>query len=105
MATEVFAWGYTGWRTQRADGFELRAFIDGNEFTVVKETADEAERLFCRAARKAWLRRNARLACGLPARTSSRVSSADSYSPVSPLLIVRVAARELGSAISRWFRR
>ncbi|WER49965.1 hypothetical protein CupriaWKF_22950 [Cupriavidus sp. WKF15] len=105
MATEIFAWGYTGWRTKRADGFELTGFIDGNEFTVVSATAEEAERLFCRAARRAWLRRTARAAIGLPGRITPRVSSADTYYAVSLPLVVRVATKELGRAIFRWLRR
>ena len=98
MATEIFAWGYTGWRTQRADGFALTGFIDGNEITVVSRTAEEAERLFCRAARRAWLRRTVRAAVGLPRRTTPPVSTADTYHPVS----FRVMARELRRAIFRW---
>ena len=65
MATEIFAWGYTGWRTQRPHGFEVSGDIDGNDFTVVSGTARDAERLFCRAARSAWFRRKARIACVL----------------------------------------
>lgn len=101
MASEVFAWGYTGWRTQRAGGFELSGFIDGNEFTVVSRTAAEAERLFCRAARRAWLVRNTRAACGLPARTHPPVSSGDSYYPVSLSLMVRTTVRVLRHAVFR----
>ena len=102
MATEIFAWGYTAWRTQRVNGYEVSGFIDGNEFTVVSRIAEEVERLFCRAARGAWMRRSARDFCGLPARTTPRVSSADTYCPVSLGLIVRVIARALGRAIFRW---
>ncbi len=104
MAIEIFAWGYTAWRTQRVNGYEVSGFIDGNEFTVVSRTAEEAERLFCRAARGAWMRRNARVFCGLTARTTPRVSSADTYCPVSLGLIARVTARALGRAILRWTR-
>jgi hypothetical protein len=105
MATEFFAWGYTAWRTQRANGYEVSGFIDGNEFAVVSRTAEEAERLFCRAARRAWLHRNVRAVRGLPAQTSAPVSPADSYIPVFLPLIVGVAAKELIHAILGWLLR
>jgi hypothetical protein len=65
MATEIFCWGYTGWRSQRRAGYEVSGFIDGYEFYAVKKTADAAERAFCRAARRAWMRRKVRVAWGL----------------------------------------
>lgn len=105
MVTEVFAWGYTAWRTQRPAGYEMAGYLDGREVIVVKGTADDAERLFRRAARRAWLRRKVRVAFGLPARTTPRVSSADTYADFSLLLLARVAAKELGRAVLRQLRR
>lgn len=104
MATEVFCWGYTAWRTRRVGGYEVSGFIDGRECTVVSESAEAAESIFCRAARRAWLRRKVRVVLGLPGRTTLRVSSAASYYPVSLLLISRVASREVGRATFRWLR-
>lgn len=95
MATEVFARGYTAWRTQRPAGYGVAGYLDGREVIVVKGTADDAERLFRRAARRAWLRRKVRVAIGLPARTTPRVSSADTYADFSLTLLARVAAREV----------
>jgi hypothetical protein len=88
MATEVFAWGYTGWMTQRPSGFLLSAYIDGNEFEIIADTAQQAERPFIRAARCAWLRRKIRISRGLPARDREPASSADTYHEVSLKVVV-----------------
>ena len=105
MATEIFAWGYTGWRTQRSYGFEVSGFIDGNELTVVSRTAEEAERLFCRAARRAWLCRTARAALGLPRRTTPPVSTADTYYPVSLPDLKRDLHENVLDGVRRIYRR
>lgn len=83
MASEIFSWGYTAWRSQRPNGFEVCGFVDGREVSVLSDTPDSAERQFCRAARSAWLRRKLRRLCGLPARESVPLSSADTYQDVS----------------------
>jgi len=44
MATEIFSWGYTAFRSQRRDSYEVSGFIDGYEFYAVKKTAEAAER-------------------------------------------------------------
>jgi hypothetical protein len=111
MATEVFCWGYTAWRSQRRDGCEVSGFIDGYEFYAVKNTVDAAERAFCRAARRAWLRRKVRVACGLPARATAQISSADTYHDVRLRMILSIVLRESSNyvrrrifAVGRWLR-
>jgi len=81
--TQVFAWGYVGWMTQRPSGFSLSGYIDGREFDVVSDLPQEAERAFARAARSAWLRRKVRRLRGLPARESSPINSLDTYHETS----------------------
>jgi hypothetical protein len=88
--TNVFAWGYVGWMTQRPSGYSLSGYIDSREFDVVTDLPQEAERAFARAARSAWLRRKLRGLRGLPARESPPVNSLDTYHEV-PLRMIFVA--------------
>ena len=81
--TQVFAWGYVGWMTQRSSGFSLSGYIDGREFDIVTDLPQEAERAFARAARSAWLRRKVRVLRGLPARESPPLNSLDTYHEIS----------------------
>lgn len=83
MATEVFAWGYVAWLTQRPSGYSLSGYIDGHEFEITTDTSREAERAFARAARRAWARRKLRVIRGLPAREEEPVDTADTYHEVS----------------------
>ena len=92
--TQVFAWGYVGWMTQRSSGFSLSGYIDGREFDVVTDLPQEAERVFARAARSAWLRRKVRVLRGLPARESPPINSLDTYSEISlrKIFVAAIAA-------------
>lgn len=101
MATEVFCWGYTAWRSQRHAGYEVCGFIDGREFHAVRETADAAERAFCRAAWRAWLLGKARVLCGLQRRSTAPISSADTYYNVRVAMIVSVLLRESYNLVRR----
>ncbi|AQV96401.1 hypothetical protein BJN34_21265 [Cupriavidus necator] len=101
MATEVFCWGYTAWRTQRRAGYEVSGFIDGYEFNVIEKTADAAERAFCRVARKAWLRRNVRVACGLPPRKTAQLSAADTYQDVALTVVLSALLSESAKSVCR----
>jgi hypothetical protein len=101
MATEIFSCGYTAWRTQRPNGYEVSGYLDGREFDVITESPERAERAFRRAARRAWLRRKLRTLRGLPARELAPLSSADTYHDVSLGLIFRA----LLSGIAKRMRR
>jgi hypothetical protein len=92
--TEVFAWGYRAWMTQRPSGYFLSGYIDGHEFECLVDTPQRAERAFARAARHAWLRRKFRVLRGLPARGLEQTSSADRYHDVCfrALMVVILAA-------------
>ncbi|MFB9125730.1 hypothetical protein E2553_36060 [Paraburkholderia dipogonis] len=99
--TEVFAYGYVAWLTQRPTGFSLSGYIDGVEFDVIAQAPQQAERLFSRAARRAWLRRKFMriLRRKYPAR--EMVSSADVYYDVTVLLAIRVAISVSARALTR----
>jgi len=99
--TQVFAWGYVGWMTQRSSGFSLSGYIDGREFDVVTDLPQEAERAFARAARSAWLRRKLRGLRGLPARESPPVNSLDTYHEVSLRMIFVAVVTALWSRVFR----
>jgi hypothetical protein len=99
--TQVFAWGYVGWMTQRSSGFSLSGYIDGREFDVVTDLPQGAERAFARAARSAWLRRKVRGLRGLPARESLPVSTLDTYHEVSLKEIFVAILTKLRSCIFR----
>jgi hypothetical protein len=88
--TNVFAWGYDAWLTQRSGKFSLSGYIDGQQFEVVTDLPQEAERAFARAARSAWLRRKVRGLRALPARESPPINSLDTYHEV-PLRMLFVA--------------
>lgn len=83
MATELFAWGYTAWRSQRPDGYEVVGYVDGEEIHVTLDTPDDAERQFCYIARRAWARRKLGNIGALPACERQLKSSADTYYDVS----------------------
>jgi len=99
--TQVFAWGYVGWMTQRSSGFSLSGYIDGREFDVVTDLPQEAERAFARAARSAWLRRKVRVLRGLPARESPPMNSLDIYYEVSLRTIFVAVVATLWSRVFR----
>lgn len=99
--TQVFAWGYVGWMTQRASGYSLSGYIDGREFDVVTDLPQEAERAFARAARSAWLRRKLRRLRGLPARESPPINSLDTYYEISLRMIFVAVVTALWSRIFR----
>jgi len=101
MATEIFSWGYTAWRTQRPGGYEVSGYVDGHKFDVVMETREGAERAFCRAARRAWLRRKVRVMQGLVARESAPLSPADTYHDASLKVILVATLNEIGKRIRR----
>ena len=81
--TQVFAWGYVAWMTQRPSGYSLSGYIDGREFDIVTDLPQEAERAFARAARSAWLHRKLRRLRGLPARESVPINTLDTYYEMS----------------------
>ena len=99
--TQVFAWGYVGWMTQRPSGFSLSGYIDGREFDVVTDLPQEAERAFVRAARSAWLRRKLRGLRGLPARESPPLSTLDTYHEASLREIFVAVVTALWSRVFR----
>ena len=99
--TQVFAWGYVGWMTQRPSGFSLSGYIDGREFDVVTDLPQEAERAFSRAARSAWLRRRLRVLRGLPARESPPINSLDTYYDISLRTIFVTVVTALWSRVCR----
>lgn len=59
MATELFSfWGcITGWRSQRGEGYDVSAILDGVEIHYYAEDYRTAERAFERACRRTVLRR------------------------------------------------
>jgi hypothetical protein len=99
--TQIFAWGYVAWMTQRPSGYSLSGYIDGREFDIVTDMPQEAEREFVRAARSAWLRRKLRGLRGLPARESPPISSLDTYHEVSLRMIFVVVVTKLWSRVFR----
>ena len=99
--TQVFAWGYVGWMTQRASGYSLSGYIDGREFDIITDLLQEAERAFARAARSAWLRRKVRVLRGLPARESPPMNSLDIYHEVSLRTIFVAVVATLWSRVFR----
>ncbi|SDH58942.1 hypothetical protein SAMN05216466_11185 [Paraburkholderia phenazinium] len=99
--TQVFAWGYVGWMTQRASGYSLSGYIDGRDFDVVTDLPQEAEREFTHAARSAWLRRKVRVLRGLPARESQPVNSLDTYHEISLREIFVAVVTALWSRVFR----
>jgi hypothetical protein len=99
--TQVFAWGYVGWMTQRASGYSLSGYIDGREFDIVTDLPQDAEREFARAARSAWLRRKVRVLRGLPARESPPINSLDTYHEVSLRMIFVAVMTALWSRVFR----
>jgi hypothetical protein len=99
--TQVFAWGYKAWMTQRSGKFSLSGYIDGLEFDIVTDLPQEAERAFVRAARSAWLRRKSRRLRGLPARESPPINSLDTYHEVSLREIFVAVVTALWSRVFR----
>ena len=99
--TQVFAWGYVAWMTQRPSGYSLSGYIDGREFAIVTDMPQDAERAFARAARSAWLRRKLRGLRGLPARESPPINSLDTYHEVSLRMIFVAVVTTLWSRIFR----
>jgi hypothetical protein len=99
--TQVFAWGYVGWMTQRSSGFSLSGYIDGREFDIVTDLPQEAERVFARAARSAWLLRKVRVLRGLPARESPPINTLDTYHEVSLRMIFVAVVTTLWSRVFR----
>jgi hypothetical protein len=99
--TQVFAWGYVAWMTQRPSGYSLSGYIDGREFDVVMDLPQEAERAFARAARSAWLRRKLRTFRGLSARESPPISTLDTYHEISLRMIFVAVVTKLWSRIFR----
>jgi hypothetical protein len=99
--TEVFAWGYKAWMTQQPSGYSLSGYIDGQEFGIVTELPQQAERAFVRAARSAWLRRKLRGFRGLPAREFPPINSLDTYHEVSLRMIFVAIVTALWSRIFR----
>ena len=99
--TQVFAWGYVAWITQRASGYSLSGYIDGREFDVVVALPQEGERAFARAARSAWLRRKVRVFRGLPARESPPVNTLDTYHDVTLGMIFVAVVTTLWSRVFR----
>jgi hypothetical protein len=99
--TQVFAWGYVGWMTQRPSGFSLSGYIDGREFDIITDLPQEAERAFARAARSAWLHRKVRALRGLPARESPPINSLDTYRELSLKTIVAAVVTALWNRVFR----
>jgi hypothetical protein len=93
--TQVFAWGYVAWMTQRSGKYSLSGYIDGREFDIVTDLPQEAERAFARGARSAWLRRKFRVLRGLPARESPPINTLDTYYEISFRIIVVAVVTEL----------
>ena len=99
--TQVFAWGYVAWMTQRPSGYSLSGYIDGREFDVVTDMPQQAERAFVRAARSAWLRRKLRRLRRLPARESPPANTLDTYHDVTLRMIFVAAVTELWHRVFR----
>ena len=99
--TQVFAWGYVAWMTQRPSGYSLSGYIDGLEFDVVTDLPQEAERAFVRAARSAWLRRKVRVLRGLPARESAPINALDTYHEISLRMIFVAVVTALWNRVFR----
>jgi hypothetical protein len=96
--TEILSWGYIGWLTRRTEGYELSGYLDGEEFSVIAETSEQATRTFNRMARRAYLRRGIRVLQGLPARKTEPVSSADVHYEIA---FSAVAVRLIQAAMRR----
>jgi len=105
MATEIFCWGYTAWRSQRRDSYEVSGYIDGYEFYAVKKTAEAAERAFCHAAFRGWTRRQFRSAVGLSPRHGRQADPADSYHPVSVWTVAGAFLHQFSKSLSRRLHR
>ena len=73
--------------TQQSGKYSLLGYIDGQEYDIVTDLPQEAERAFARAARSAWSRRKLRRLQGLPARESPPVGVLDTYHEVSLRMI------------------
>jgi hypothetical protein len=99
--TQIFAWGYKAWMTQRSGKYSLSGYIDGREFDIVTDLPQEAERAFVRAARSAWLRRKLRRFRGLPAREYPPVNSLDTYHEVALRMIFVAVVTGLWSRVFR----
>lgn len=99
--THVFAWGYKAWMTQQTAGYSLSGYIDGQEFDIVTDLPQEAERAFARAARSAWLRRKLRRLRGLPARESPPINTLDTYHEISLGMIFVAVVTALCSRVFR----
>lgn len=97
--TEIFSWGYIGWLTRRTEGYELSGYLDGELFSVIAVTPKQATRMFSRAARRAYLRRQTRVLRGLPARKAEPLSSADVHYEVAfgmvAVGLIRAATRRI----------
>ena len=59
MATELFSvWGFeTGWRSQRGNGYQVTADLDGVSIWYRAGNCETVERAFYRACRRTFLRR------------------------------------------------
>jgi hypothetical protein len=99
--TQVFAWGYVAWMTQRPSGYSLSGYIDGQECYIVTDLPQEAERGFVRAARSAWLHRKLRRLRGLPARESVPINTLDTYYEISLREVFVAVVTELWSRVFR----
>jgi hypothetical protein len=99
--TQIFAWGYKAWMTQRSGKYSLSGYIDGREFDIVTDLPQEAERAFVCAARSAWLRRKLRRLRGLPARVSAPINTLDTYYEISLREVSVAAVTELWSRVFR----
>ncbi|MES2126114.1 MAG: hypothetical protein V4463_02490 [Pseudomonadota bacterium] len=59
MATELFSLygGFTGWRSQRGDGYGVTSNLDGISIFYYSDDLDTVERAFYCACRRTFLRR------------------------------------------------
>jgi len=101
MATELFCWGYTAWASGRGHGwYEVAGYIDGSDFYVLGSRS-AAERAFCRAAFRAWVRRRLRAAVGLAPRKGHPTDPADTYHDVTLLMVARTFLQQLAIKLKR----
>ena len=87
--------------TKQTAGYSLSGYIDGQEFDIVTDLPQEAERAFARAARSAWLRRKLRRLRGLPARESPPINTLDTYHEISLGMIFVAVVTALCSRVFR----
>jgi len=100
MATELFCWGYTAYLSGTEGAYCAAGYIDGKRYVVVKETHGAAERAFCRAAVRGWMRRRLRSAIGLTPRKGHSTDSADTYVDVTTVIIAKALLHEIAKILN-----